>query len=92
MGEVEISYELIQKAAQHRDVRARVQDKAEEVAAGARRLASQEGVEMGVKVVSGTRPGGRPFSNVVGDNADQEFGTSRSERRRILGRAAEGAK
>lgn len=92
MAEIEISYEYIQQAAQHADVRKRTEELAESVASRARGLASGEGVEMEVTVESGTRPGGRPFSNVVGDNPDQEFGSSRSARRRILGRAAEGAK
>ena len=37
----------------------------------------------------GTRPKGRPYSRVAAD-ADQEWGTSEIERRRILGRAAAG--
>lgn len=92
MAEIEISYEYIQQAAQHADVRKRTEELAESIASGARGLSSAEGVEMGVQVQSGTRPGGRPFSNVVADNPDQEFGSSRTARRRILGRAAEGAK
>lgn len=91
MAEVTISYELIQRAAQHADVRARTKELAEKVARRAERIAAEEGVEMTVTVQSGTRPGGRPFSNVVSDNVEQEWGGHRVKRRRILGRAGEGA-
>jgi len=92
MAEVTINYELIQKAAQHPDVRARVEATARKIAGRVESLAHDEEVDMAVTVVSGTRPGGRPFSNVVADNVDQEFGTGKSARYRIVGRAAEEAK
>ena len=46
---------------------------------------------MEASVESGTRPKGRPFSYVVSNNVDQEWGDRYTERRRILGRVAEGA-
>jgi hypothetical protein len=90
MGKAEISYEFIQKAAQHPDVRKRLQDLADKVKANAERLAAAGGVEMNVTTKAGTRPGGRPFVNVEADNADQEFGSAVSGRYRIMGRAGEG--
>ena len=54
-------------------------------------MVMEEGVEMDVRTEAGVRPGGRPFVNVVGDNAEQEFGSSRMDRFRLLGRAGEGA-
>jgi hypothetical protein len=90
MAKVEISYELIQKAAQHPDVRDRLQDLANTVKANAERLAAAEGVEMTVTTKAGIRPAGRPFVNVEADNADQEFGSAVSGRYRIMGRAGEG--
>jgi hypothetical protein len=90
MAEVEISYEYIQSAAQHPGVLRLLQVVADRVKARAQQLASKEGVEMTVTTTSGQRPGGRPFVNVEGDNPDQEFGTARSRRLRILGRAGEG--
>lgn len=90
MAEVEISYEYIQSAARHPGVLAQLQVVADRVKARAQQLASKEGVEMTITTTSGQRPGGRPFVNVEGDNADQEFGTARSRRLRILGRAGEG--
>lgn len=90
MTEVEISYGFVQKAAQHPDIAKRLQVVANRVKARADALAEQEGVEMTTTTKAGTRPGGRPYVNVVGDNADQEHGTSRSGRFRILGRAGAG--
>ena len=90
MAEVEISYEFIQKAASQPGVLAQLQVVADRVKARAQQLSSKEGVPMTVNTRSGVRPGGRPFVNVEGDNPDQEFGTARSRRLRILGRAGEG--
>ena len=90
MAEVEISPELIQKAMQHEGVRAQLQVVADRVRARADALAASEKVDMETWTEAGTRPGGRPFVNVVGDNPDQEFGSARSRRFRILGRAGEG--
>lgn len=90
MAEVEISYEYIQQAAQHPDVAAQLQVVANRVKVRAAALAKQEEVDMTVTTVAGVRPGGRPFVNVTTDNPDQEFGSSRSGRYRILGRAGEG--
>ena len=67
-----------------------LQQVADRVAGRARNIAETEGVDMEITTVAGTRPGGRQYVNVVGDNAEQEWGSSRTGRRRILGRAAEG--
>jgi hypothetical protein len=90
MAEVEISYGYVQKAARHKDVAKQLQVVANRVKARADALAAAEGVKMTTTTKAGTRPGGRPFVNVVGDNPDQEYGTSRSGRFRILGRAGAG--
>lgn len=90
MAEVEISYEFIQQAAQHPGVVQQLQVVADRIKARADALADQEGVEMTTTTRAGVRPGGRPFVNVEGDNPDQEFGSARSNRYRILGRAGEG--
>lgn len=89
MAEVEITPAYILGAMQHPGVRAQLQVVANRVSARAVSLARTEGVEMNVSTVAGIRPGGRPFVNVISDNADQEFGTSKTARRRILGRAGE---
>lgn len=91
LAEVEITYEFIQKAAQHPGVREQLQVVADRIASRARGLAASEDVTMEVTTKSGLRPKGRPYVNVIGDNAEQEWGSSRTGRRRILGRAAEGA-
>lgn len=91
MAEVEIGPKLMAQAWNHPDIPKFLQAKADKVAARAKSLAASEDVEMNITTVSGVRPKGRAYVNVVGDNADQEFGTSRTARRRILGRAGEGA-
>lgn len=90
MAEIEISYEFIQKAARHPGVAKALQMVANRVKARAQQLAAADDVDMRITMEAGVRPGGRPFVNVVGDNADQEFGTSRMGRFRILGRAGAG--
>lgn len=70
-------------------VAAHLQVVANRVAARAKSIAAAEDVDMEVTTVAGVRPKGRPFVNVITNNAEQEFGSSRTERRRILGRAAE---
>lgn len=90
MAEVEITPEFIQMAVNHPDIPKHLQVVADRVKARAVALASAEGVEMEVDTVAGVRPKGRPFVNVVSDNADQEHGSATSAKYRILGRAGEG--
>lgn len=88
-SEVEITSEFIQSAMHQHGVAAHLQVVANRVAARARQLAAADDVDMDVSTVAGVRPKGRPYVNVVADNAEQEFGSSRMGRFRILGRAAE---
>lgn len=85
---VTISEGLIVEAMQSAPVREGLAKRADTIASRARGLAANEGVDMEVTRRDGTRPKGRPFARVEGDNAAQEFGTSNTARRRILGRAA----
>lgn len=85
-----LTYEYIQRAAQKPLVRKALQAKADKIKARVESIAAAEEVTMQVTTEAGIRPGGRPFVNVVSDNAEQEFGSSRTKRRRILGRAGEG--
>lgn len=89
MAEVEISPELIQKAMHHPDVVAHLEVVASRIASRAVGIAKSEEVEMEIWVESGVRPGGRPYANVVADNDEQEFGSARSKRFRVIGRAGE---
>lgn len=89
MAEMEISAAYIKEAMQHPGVAEQLQVVADRVRSRGAALANSEGVEMNITTTAGIRPGGRPFVNVVADNAAQEFGTSKTERRRILGRAGE---
>lgn len=88
---IEISRDYVRAAANNEAVRRQLGVAARRVKARADSLAGAEGVEMNTWVEEGTRPGWRPQAVVYGDNAEQEWGSSRSDRRRIMGRAAEGA-
>ena len=90
MAGLEISRDYVRAAANNETVRAQLGVVARRVKARADSLAGAEGVEMNTWVEEGTRPGWRPQAVVYGDNAEQEWGSSRSDRRRIMGRAAEG--
>ncbi|WP_417220505.1 hypothetical protein [Arthrobacter sp.] len=90
MGEVEITPAFIASAMTQPGVLAHLQVVANRVKARAEGIAASEEVDMQVTTVAGVRPKGRPFVNVVADNAEQEWGSSRTGRRRILGRAAAG--
>ena len=90
MAEVEITPDFIFSAMHHPDIPAALQSVADRVAQRAASIAASEGVEVEVTTTAGVRPKGRPYVNVVADNVDQEWGSSRSGKYRILGRAAEG--
>lgn len=91
MASIEISRDYVRAAANNETVRRQLGVVARRVKARADSLAGAEGVEMNTWVEEGTRPGWRPQAVVYGDNAEQEWGSSRQDRRRIMGRAAEGA-
>lgn len=59
------------------------------IAARARQIEAAEGDNTTITLVSGIRPGGRAYTNVVSDNPAGEYGTSKTSRRRALGRAAD---
>ena len=90
--EIKVSRDLVRQAADQPAVRRQLGEIARRVARRAELLAASEGVEMETWVEEGTRPGWRPQAVVYGDNVEQEFGSARAERRRILGRAAESAR
>ena len=90
MAEVTISSEFIREAMLQPGVAAQLQVVANRIQKRAEGIAANEGVDMEFTTKAGVRPKGRPFVNVIGDNAEQEFGSSRTARRRILGRAGEG--
>lgn len=91
MARLHISRDLIVEAMQSQPTRDALEKKARELASRADALGASEGVEIEASVSSGTRPKGRPFSRVESSNVDQEWGDRYTERRRILGRVAEGA-
>lgn len=71
-------------------VRAALRAEAERRQGRAEGIAAAEGVELDSEIREGTRPKGRPYARVQSPNVGQEYGDGIQERRRVLGRAAEG--
>lgn len=89
MAKVVISSQFVREAMQKPAVRKALAAKAREKQSRAEGLAASEGVELESSVVEGTRPKGRPYARVTSRNVGQEWGDSKTARRRILGRTAE---
>lgn len=76
------------------EVRAALHNKAEEIAGQAKTIAASEiddAFASEIHVSDETRPSGRPVSKVEAtrsDAADHEWGSTNTQRRRVLGRAA----
>lgn len=74
-------------------VRAALKAKAEEIAGRARSIAASEiddGFASEIRVSEEIRPSGRPVAKVLADREDaaaHEWGSSNTDRRRVLGRA-----
>lgn len=79
---------IVQRVSQMPVVRTALRTQAALIASRARQIDSSEGGGATIVIVDGVRPSGRAYANVVSDDADGEFGTSRTARRRTLGRAA----
>lgn len=88
MPTVRLSPELIRGAMQSPAVRAKLDELADGIARRAEAIAEAEDVDVTITRSSGTRPQGRPFARVTSDNVDAEWGTSKTRRSRVLGRAA----
>lgn len=86
---IQISREFVREAAGQPAVRSQLGTIANRVARRAESMAAGEGVDLNTWVEEGDRPGWRPQAVVYGDNVEQEWGSSRSDRFRIMGRAAE---
>jgi hypothetical protein len=84
-----LDFGAIGDAMRQQGVRNALRDQAERIARAARAINSNEGVNADVTTSSGTRPTGRPYSRIESTAVDAEFGTSKTARRRVLGRAAE---
>lgn len=90
MPTIRISSETIVAAMQSDATRAALAGHADKILDRAKSLAStiDEVKDVNLWRVDGTRPKGRPFSSVVCDDAEQEHGSTRSPKIRLLGRAA----
>ena len=88
----EVGSDLLIAARDHPEVIAHLHVIAERIKREAEALAEVEGVDVTITTEEFKRPTGRTVVNVIADNADQEFGTRKTKRRRLLGRAAERGK
>lgn len=73
---------------QSRTVRAALADRAARIAVAARQINQAEEQDADIHTEQGTRPRGRSYARVVSTDAEGEFGTETTARRRTLGRAA----
>lgn len=80
---------IVRRASRVSAVQAALREKADQIASRARQIDSGEGGKARITVREGIRPGGRAYADVVSDDVDGEFGTSKTARRRTLGRAAD---
>lgn len=89
-GKLRISKKVVETAMNSEPVQKALRERADKIKAKAQRIAAGAPDLRGttVWVEDGTRPKGRPFSSVYCDNPDQEYGTARTARHRLLGRAA----
>lgn len=86
---VSISSDTIGDAMRTQTVRKALRKLAEKKQARADQIAQAEGVDLESSIKEGTRPRGRPYARVQSSNTAQEWGDRYTERRRILGRAAQ---
>lgn len=70
-------------------VRAELRNQASRIASRARSLDAAEGGDAQIAVSDGTRPRGRAYARVSSTDVEGEWGTSKTARRRTLGRAAD---
>lgn len=75
---------------QSKQLQQRLQDVGRGVMARAQSITNAEAGKAQISLESGIRPGGRAFTNVVSSSAAEEYGNSKTKRRRALGRAIRG--
>lgn len=85
---VEVSDRTVGDAMRTATVRKALKKKADQKQARAEAIARAEAVALDSQVVEGIRPRGRPYARVQTTNVGQEWGDRHTERKRILGRAA----
>lgn len=80
---------LIEKAKAHPKVKQSLAAKRDQIKTRAEQIAATDKVPGEFTTEDGTRPKGRPYARLYFSNVDQEFGTSKTKRWRVLGRAAQ---
>lgn len=82
---VSVNRGIVQRVSQIPAVRTALRTRAALIASRARQLDP----DAKIVIVDGVRPGGRAYANVVSDNVEGEWGSSKTHRRRALGQAAD---
>lgn len=82
-----LSRDQVNAIMRNRDVRRGLETAGRQLAGRAQAITTASGGSARISLVKGIRPKGRSFVNVQSDSADEEFGTSKTQRRRALGRA-----
>lgn len=84
-----IDFRAVGDAMRSQGVRRALAQRADRIAAAARSLNAAEQVDARIGREDGTNARGRPYGRITSTAVDAEYGTSKTARRRVLGRAAE---
>ena len=87
MTKIRFSQSFVLDVLHNGGVRSALAKRRDGIATRAEAITTAERVRGDVVRSEGTRPQGRPYARVAHTNGAQEHGTSREERRRILGRS-----
>ncbi|NKS94620.1 hypothetical protein GS876_10345 [Rhodococcus hoagii] len=86
-GRYRLSQEQVKTIMRNKALQQRLQDVGRGVMGRGQQITNHEGGSAEITLESGIRPGGRAFTNVVSSSAAEEYGNSKTKRRRALGRA-----
>lgn len=87
MARYRLSRKQVDAIMRNKKVRKRLKDVGRDVMASGQRITDDDGGNAKFTIESGIRPGGRSFTNVVSSSPEEEYGDSKTTRRRALGRA-----
>lgn len=82
-----LSQQQVNTIMQNKALQQRLKDVGREVMSRGQQITNDEGGSAEITLETGVRPGGRAFTNVVSSSAEEEYGNSKTKRRRALGRA-----
>lgn len=86
---IDLDYRGIGELMREPGIRAALHDRAEVIASRARQLATAERLKAEIEVTDGTRPRGRPYSQVSAEHPDGGWGGTDTQRTDLLIEAVE---